>query len=195
MIADWRRQFEAPLLPFLVVQLPNYRAHRAEPGPSAWAEIRNHQRLAVAGDTAAALVPTLGLGSETDVHPSEKQEVGRRLARAADNVAYGMPDAPKGVVPFEASLDAGTVTVSFDNVVGQLVSFGGQQVLSFEVCADAQPGCRFADARITGPSTVAIEADGPVDKVRFGWSDNPMINLADATGMLIGSFEITVASK
>ena len=89
LIGGWRATFAAPELPFLVVQLPAYG-----PGESDWARLRAAQAKA-AGLPATAVVTTMDLGDATDIHPKRKAEVGRRLAQAAQLVAYGRrADAP-----------------------------------------------------------------------------------------------------
>ena len=82
-MADWRGKFGAEL-PFLIVQLANYGQPPTAPAESGWAEVREAQRLAVANDAHAGLAIAINIGERYDIHPSNKQEVGRRLARAAD---------------------------------------------------------------------------------------------------------------
>ena len=94
LIGGWRATFAAPELPFLVVQLPAYG-----PGESDWARLRAAQAKA-AGLPATAVVTTMDLGDATDIHPKRKAEVGRRLAQAAQLVAYGRRgDAPFVLAP------------------------------------------------------------------------------------------------
>ncbi|MBM4244395.1 MAG: hypothetical protein FJ148_11355 [Deltaproteobacteria bacterium] len=93
LIAGWRASFGVPELPFLVVQLPAYG-----PGESSWAPLRAAQARAAALP-ATAVIATLDLGDASDIHPKRKAEVGRRLARAAEVVAYGRRDAAPFVLP------------------------------------------------------------------------------------------------
>ena len=93
LIAGWRASFAAPELPFLVVQLPAYG-----PGESDWARLRAAQARAAALP-ATAVIATIDLGDASDLHPTRKAEVGRRLARAAEVVAYGRRDAAPFVLP------------------------------------------------------------------------------------------------
>jgi len=82
MMATWRRQFGRPELPFLIVSLANYGPFATHPVESGWAALREQQRLAVARDPHAGLIVAMDLGERLDIHPANKQEVGRRLARA-----------------------------------------------------------------------------------------------------------------
>ena len=99
LMSDWRGKFGAEL-PFLVVQLANYGPVATQPGESGWAGVRAAQRAAVAQDTHAGLAVTIDIGDPYDIHPTNKQEVGRRLARAARHVVYGESLAPSGSVAF-----------------------------------------------------------------------------------------------
>ena len=88
LFTDWRRQFENPL-PFFVVQLANWNALATGPVDSGWARLRDAQRRAVAADGNAGLAVTIDIGNRDDIHPTNKQDVGKRLARAARHVAFG----------------------------------------------------------------------------------------------------------
>ena len=59
------------------------------PVDSGWARLRDAQRRAVAADGNAGLAVTIDIGNRDDIHPTNKQDVGKRLARAARHVVYG----------------------------------------------------------------------------------------------------------
>ena len=101
LMASWRSQFGADL-PFLIVQLPNFGAVPTSPVESNWADLREAQRRAVAADGHAGLAVTIDIGERDNLHPANKQDVGRRLARAARRVIYGEAIAPSGPVPLSA---------------------------------------------------------------------------------------------
>ena len=85
LMASWRSQFGADL-PFLVVQLPNFGAVPTKPTEANWSEIREAERRAVAADRHAGLAVTIDIGEPDNLHPGNKRDVGRRLARAARHV-------------------------------------------------------------------------------------------------------------
>src|SRR6185369_12153079 len=120
-MADWRRQFDAPL-PFLIVQLANYGKLVETPVDSGWAQLRDAQRRAVAADGNAALAVTIDIGNRDDIHPTNKQEVGRRLARAARHVVYGEALTPSGPVGARASRSGKDIVVEFKDVQGALMA-------------------------------------------------------------------------
>ena len=191
LMASWRRQFEAPKLPFLIVSLANYGAQQVEPRASGWAELREQQRLGTARDANAALVVAMDLGERTDIHPANKQDVGRRLARAARNVAYGKAD-PVGPAAASAGRTATGVVVTFTGVTGRLVQWSGSRALAFELCGDTQESCRYADAVAEGV-TVRIAGDGrPATRVRYAWAEAPVTNLYDEAMLPPGPFELPI---
>lgn len=82
LMSDWRARFGQEL-PFLVVQLPNYGVQPWEPQESGWAALREAQRRAVEADRRAALAVTIDIGDPHNLHPTNKQDVARRLARGS----------------------------------------------------------------------------------------------------------------
>ena len=146
LMASWRSQFGADL-PFLVVQLPNFGAVPTAPVESNWADIRESQRRAVAADGRAGLAVTIDIGERDDIHPGNKQDVGRRLARAARHVIYGEAIAPSGPVPLSARREPAAVVVTFGDVERNLVSYSSSQAIGFELCGAGPGTCRFVERR------------------------------------------------
>ncbi|HUN26779.1 MAG TPA: sialate O-acetylesterase [Steroidobacteraceae bacterium] len=192
LMADWRRQFGADL-PFLVVQLPNYGPPPLAPAESDWATLREAQRRAVAGDPHAALAVTIDIGEPRNLHPTDKQDVGIRLARAARHLIYGERIAPSGPIPLAAARSALGITVPFGDIAGRLVAYGHDTPIGFELCG-ADPGsCRYADARIEGSRVILAvpSASAPV-RVRYCWAASPICTLYDLSGLPAGPFEIPI---
>ena len=192
LMQDWRRQFGAEL-PFLVVELPNFGALTMTPGPSDWATLREAQRRAVLGDAHAALAVTIDVGDPRQLHPPDKQDVGRRLARAARHLIYGESLAASGPVPRIAKHEQARIAVSFDGVDGRLVTYGSNRPTAFEICGAEQSSCRFVDAALES-NRVLLEAKGfgGATRVRFCWGDAPICNLYDRSGLPVGPFEIEI---
>jgi sialate O-acetylesterase len=179
-----RRQGQAADIPFLVVQLADYGAFAEQPGAFATAALRDAQRRAVLADPHAGLAVTHDIGDPYDIHPGNKQEVGRRLALAARRV-YGeaVTTGPEVVA---AKRNGDTVVVTFAQVGGRLVARGSDKVIGFELC---EATCRWADGKIAG-NTVVLTGTG--SKVRFAWADSPTFNLFDASGLPAGPFDIQI---
>jgi len=193
MMRDWRRQFGLPELPFAIVQLSAYGDTASRSRESGWAGLRDIQRRVAEKDGHAAVAVTLDLGDPLDIHPGEKREVGRRLARAMRNLAYGEAAGPSGPRVVRASKGAdGSITLGFADVAGALETRGADRGIGFELCGAEAASCRYADARVHG-GEVVLAADGrPVTRVRYAWADSPTVNLFDRDGLPVGSFEISV---
>ena len=191
LMAGWRGQFRDPRLPFLIVSLANFGESYTAPRPSGWAELRDEQRLAAGRDPDAALVVAMDLGERQDIHPPNKQELARRLARAARASAYrsGRPAGP-GIARALRAPDG--VRLHFAGVTGRLVTWSGARPLAFELCGEAQESCRFAEAAVEG-ATVLLADDGrPATRVRYAWGEFPVTNLYDEAGLPPGPFEVGV---
>lgn len=199
LIGGWREAFRAPLLPFLVVQLPAYGPVAAEPGESRWADLRAAQGTA-ASLPATAIVTTIDLGDANDIHPKRKAEVGRRLARAAlrldDTRRAGAAATRPVAAPPAATAGAdGTVTVRFadSSTATPLATRDGAPLVGFALSGDGHT-FRWAGARILDARTVAVQSDdvaAPV-AVRYAWADSPVCNLTTADGAPVAPFALAV---
>lgn len=192
---DWRAHFGAEL-PMLVVQLAGYGPAQSRPGESGWAMLREAQRQAVREDTNSALVVTIDIGDHYDVHPPNKQEVGRRLARAARHVIYGEKSLPSsGPVPHLGEHVGDAVVVTFDGNTGDLVGQGADGPIGFELCGVQPDTCRYANAKASG-NTVTLRAPTAREatRVRYCWADGPVCTLFDGANLPAGPFELPIPS-
>lgn len=193
MMADWRRQIKSPTLPFAIVQLAEYGTPATQPGESGWAELREQQRLAAARDVHAALAIAVDLGDPLDIHPGEKHEVGRRLARAMRAIAYDAAESGSGPAIASATRTAtGDVALDFTGVTGALATRSSDRAIGFELCGAGAGSCRFAAARLDGRRVVLAADELPATRVRYAWADSPVVNLFDAAQLPAGPFEIVL---
>jgi sialate O-acetylesterase len=192
-MADWRRQFDAPL-PFLIVQLANFGKLVTTPVDSGWAQLREAQRRAVTADGNASLAVTIDIGNRDDIHPTNKQDVGRRLARAARHVVYGEKISAYGAQPKSATRTGGDITVTLGDFDGNLLVIGARDPAGFELCGAAQESCRFVRAALAGGGKLLLSDAAAADatRVRFCWADSPLCNLYDSTGLPVGPFEVAI---
>jgi sialate O-acetylesterase len=79
LINDWRNVWQQGDFPFYFVQLANYKKHNTQPSDDDWAELREAQTMALELPNTGMAV-AIDIGDEKDIHPKNKQEVGRRLA-------------------------------------------------------------------------------------------------------------------
>jgi sialate O-acetylesterase len=177
--------------PFLIVQLPNFGAAPATPAASGWASVRDAQRRVVLADAHAGLAVTIDLGINGELHPPNKQEVGRRLARAALHVVYGETVAPSGPEAASVRRENGRIIVSFANVEGALAAISGAP-LGFELCGATQASCRFVIAAIQGNQVMIADDGASATRVRYCWGDGPLCNLYDRSGLPAGPFETPI---
>ena len=185
---NWRTQFRDPQLPFLIVGLAGWGKPVSHPTESSWAALINEQRLAVERDRRAALASAIDLGEANDIHPANKQEVGRRLALAAHEIAY-RDGGTLGPLPISAKRQGNSIVTIFTKPL-QILS--GANANAFELCGPSAGSCRYADARVNG-SSVVIASDGrPVSRVRYAWADYPIVNLYDVDLLPAPVFELPV---
>jgi len=191
LMADWRNSFGAGL-PFLIVQLANYGAPHTRPVESGWASLRDAQRRAVLHDDHAGLVVTIDIGDRYDIHPTNKQELGRRIARAARHVIYGESVAPSGPVPRSVRRTGNEVTISFGDVEREFLAYSADGPIGFELCGNARASCRFVLARLDGTRVHLAVGSGGATRVRFCWADAPVCTLFDRAGLPAGPFELPI---
>jgi sialate O-acetylesterase len=191
LMADWRGRFGREL-PFFVVQLANYGDVPTAPVESGWAQVREGQRRAVAADAHAGLAVAIDVGEPYELHPNNKQEVGRRLALAARRVVYGEKTSA-GPQPSGAVRRGAQVTVSFRDVDGRLAARSGKRPTAFELCGKAARSCRYVDATLAG-TAVTIDASGVPGavRVRYCWADAPVCTLVDQSGLPAPPFELEI---
>jgi len=187
-MANWRTQFRDPDLNFLIVGLAGWGKPASAPTESGWAALIDEQRLATQRGPHATLVSAIDLGEPNDIHPANKQEVGRRLALAAHTKVYHDAIAT-GPLPLAAKTSGDSVVVSFDK---PLQTLSGRSAIGFELCGAGPGSCRYADARVDG-TTIVLAGDGqPVMRVRYAWADYPLVNLYDRDLLPVPVFELPV---
>jgi sialate O-acetylesterase len=186
MIQDWRRAFNRGDLPFLFVQLANFRQNPPNPGATWWAEVREAQRLTL-GLPNTGMASAIDIGNPDDVHPLNKQEVGRRLALAARAVAYGERIESAGPEYEGMTLEGERIRVRFRHAGGGLVFDGTHG--SGLVVAGTDGVFRPATAVVEGDSLVVSSAQvaAPV-ALRYAWEDNPVTSLRNKAGLPASPF-------
>jgi len=181
MIEDWRRQWGIGDFPFLYVQISNFKS-----GPwEDWAAIRQGQLETLElRNTAMAVI--IDFGNPDDVHPTNKLDVGLRLARGARAVSYGEAIEYSGPLYRQATTEGSAMRVWFDHAKG-LMAKGGE-LTGFEV-ADRDGLFSAATASIDG-ATVVVSSPSVAEPVgvRYGWANNPECNLFNGEGLPASPF-------
>ena len=182
LIDDWRVAWNQGPFPFLFVQLANWLPRHAEPVESHWAELREAQWLTMRMVPMTGMAVTIDIGDMEDIHPRNKQDVGRRLALEARRVAYGESIVSSGPLYRGMRIEGNRVRVLFDSVGGGLVA-RTEPLAEFAVAGRDGAFVR-AEARIDGPSVVVSSAAVPNPiAVRYAWQDNPQASLYNREGL------------
>ncbi|SEO39343.1 sialate O-acetylesterase [Duganella sp. CF517] len=191
LIADWRKTFGQPRLPFLVAQLSSFGAVATKPAESNWARLREAQAKTVRNDAHAGLAVTIDVGDRADIHPPQKAIVGERLARAARALAYGEAIAPGGPEATGVTRAGEDLLVKFKSAGGGLRTYSAGHAIGFEACAGAE--CRYVLAAPQGDTVVLKGANAPgTTHVRYAWADAPFVNLYGAEDLPAAPFELEV---
>ena len=187
MIEDWRRAWDQGAFPFLFVQLANWRETKADPEPSDWAELREAQVITL-GLKNTGMAVIIDIGDAKDIHPRNKQDVGKRLALNALANTYGKRIPYSGPIYKSMKAKGDTVEIKFTRTDGGLVAKDGGALQGFAIAGEDQKFV-WADAVIEGEKVV-VSADGieaPV-AVRYAWADNPICNLHNGAGLPASPF-------
>jgi sialate O-acetylesterase len=182
MIKAWRVHFGQDEFPFYWVNLANYAVpvDGNEKGRS-YAFLRDAQTKTLAlPNTGQALA--IDIGDPKDIHPTNKQEVGRRLALLARNRIYGLVGDDSGPIFASAVREGAAMRVRFTHVSGGLVAHD-KPVQSLELAGSDR---RFypADGRIDRDTLVVMSFSvrEPV-AVRYAWTNAPEANLYNGAGL------------
>ena len=139
-----------------------------------------------------AMAVTIDIGSASIVHPRNKQEVGRRLALAAQAVAYDQKVIYSGPLYSAMEVEGNKIRLHFAHLGGGLVAprlFGNPERLVGFTIAGADHKFVGASARIEGDTVVVESArvEHPL-AVRYGWQNYPICNLYNQAGLPASPF-------
>jgi sialate O-acetylesterase len=185
LIAGWRCVWNKPNLPFYFVQLAPFRYGG---DPKRLAELWEAQ-------TATLCVPhtgmaaTVDISNVADIHPKNKQDVGKRLALWALAQEHGQSNLVcSGPLYKGMKAEGNKIRLEFDHVGGGLVARDGKPLSRFEIAGEDK---KFAEAQaaIDG-NTVVVQADAVAQPVavRFGWHQEAEPNLSNKEGLPASPF-------
>jgi sialate O-acetylesterase len=197
MIKDWRKRWNSDF-PFYFVQLANY----IETGDQAstWAELREAQLQTLHLENTGMAV-TIDIGDAIDIHPKNKQEVGRRLALIAQANLYDQKIPYSGPIYGSYRIEGNTIRIKFNHVNGGLRAKNGDSLKGFEI-AGLDHQFHSAEGQIVGNDIVVSckQVEHPV-AVRYAWADNPICNLYNGANLPASPFRtddwpgITIGNK
>ena len=182
MIADWRQAWKQEDLWFLIVQLANFNPSPTSSDKSAWAELREAQTMALALPHTGLAV-AIDIGDELDIHPRNKQEVGRRLALCALAQTYGRPVDYSGPRYTSWLAKDAAAHILFEHTGKGLSTADGGPVRGFDIASHDRV---FHAAEATLAGNEVIVQSTAVTKpaaVRYAWADSPVCNLTNSAGL------------
>jgi sialate O-acetylesterase len=188
-IKDWRDRWGQGDFPFLFVQIAPFRYSRyhREMCPELW----EAQLMTLRNVPNTGMVVTTDIGDVRNIHPSNKQEVGRRLALWALNGTYGRKEVlSSGPIYKDYRVDKNRVLLEFDYTGGGIVSLDNEPLSSFTAAGDDHVFHPAKAEILAGGKTIAVSSRlvrKPVS-VRFAWSHDALHNLGNIAGLPASPF-------
>jgi sialate O-acetylesterase len=189
LIANWRKTFGKPQLPFLYVQLPNFMEVNAMPSESGWAEMREQQRL-LSSVPYTAMATTIDLGEWNDIHPLNKKDIAKRLALQAQKLVYKENVLSSGPIVNSVKRVGDKLLIVFSETGKGLVAKNGK--LQHFAIAGSDNKFVWAEAKIVNGNTVVLSNPNVAHpmSVRYAWADNPeSANLYNSAGLPASPFK------
>jgi sialate O-acetylesterase len=186
MIQSWRTAWNEPEAPFLFVQLANFMQRQDNPTDTNWARLREAQALALELPHTGMAV-AIDVGEAKDIHPKDKQTVGKRLALSALATVYYRDFAYSGPMFSGAQAEDNRVRLTFRHSDGMKAA-NGDKIIGFSIAGEDRK-FYWANAEISGDHIIVSspEVKEPA-AVRYAWADNPECNLVNAAGLPAGPF-------
>jgi sialate O-acetylesterase len=185
MILDWRNHWGIGDFSFYQVQLANFRQETQKPQSDIWPYLREAQAN-VAKIPHAGMACIIDIGNANDIHPTDKIDVGNRLALLALKNDYIKDVIANGPQVNKVTIEMNKAIVFFKEAgTGLVVKNKYGYINGFSV-AGADQIFHYARAALRNKNTVEITSDGPenIEAVRFLWADNPgEINLYNSEGL------------
>jgi sialate O-acetylesterase len=187
LVQDWRRRWGAGDFPFAWVQLPNF----TRPG-TGWPVVREAMLQTLKLPNTGMAI-TIDIGDPKDIHPTNKQDVGKRLAAWALGTVYGRDVVPSGPIPAGYEVRGSEIIVKFKYAAAGLTGKDGT-LRGFEIAGEDRQWFP-ALARIAGDTVIIShpEVQKPV-AVRYAWQDNPDCNLYNSAGLPASPFRTDAGS-
>jgi sialate O-acetylesterase len=188
MIKGWRKIWAEGDFPFYFVQLANWQKRAVDPLQSSWAELREAQTQALHLPNTGMAV-AVDLGDADNIHPKNKQEVGRRLALVALEKTYHKSQPSySGPMYKSFKIDGDKIELSFTHTDGGLKIQGGDILQGFAI-ADEDMKFHWATAVIKGDKVIVSSPEvSKAVAVRYAWANNPVSTLYNGVGLPASPF-------
>jgi sialate O-acetylesterase len=189
MIRNWRTDWAEGDFPFGIVQIAPFK-YGGDGIPCA--ELWEAELMTAKNVPHTGIALTMDIGEEHDIHPKNKQEVGRRLALWALGTVYGQKIVYSGPIYKSMAIEGSKIKIAFDHIGGGLMSRDGKPLTEFTI-AGKDMKFKPAMAEIEG-SEVAVHSDAVTNPtaVRFAWHDTAVPNLENKDGLPAAPFRTDV---
>lgn len=180
MVKSWRKEWKLGDFPFYFVQISPHKSQNPV--------IRESQLISMDRLRNSGLAVTTDNGDAKNIHPRNKEVVGKRLSYWALNRLYGQKNLnPSGPLYKKMKIEGKQIRVYFRPGISGLISKSGE--LKEFVIAGADRVFVKAKAIIEG-NTVLVWSDQIThpEAVRFGWSNVPDPNLFSTDGLPASPF-------
>lgn len=187
LIADWRKAWGQGDFPFLFVQLANFMKRVDKPVDQPWSHLREAQTMALQLPNTGMAV-TIDIGNAIDIHPKNKQDVGKRLALNALAKVYGKDIPYSGPMYKSMIVEGSKIRIQFTNTDKGLKIKGNRRLKGFAI-AGKDKKFVWAKAKIDGDEVVVWNSKikNPV-AVRYAWASNPDCNLYNGADLPASPF-------
>lgn len=188
MITQWRKEWAQGDFPFYWVQLADFKEEQPQPGDSAWAELQEAQTLTLKlPNTGQAVINDLG--EAHDIHPKDKQNVAKRLARHALAKVYGFKIVAESPRYLSHEVQGSKIIVTVQQPGGGLDTFDVREPKGFAI-AGSDHKFVWAEAKIVAPNKIEVWSSSVTQPlaVRYAWADNPVCNVQNAEGLPLTPF-------
>ena len=189
MIRHWREEWGQGDFPFYYVQLADFQAEADEPGPSAWAELREAQTMTMHHLANVGEAVIIDVGEGRDIHPRNKQTVANRLVRWALARDYDMDIQYRGPAYQSMKVEGNKIVLTFNHVGQGLYSFDTREPQGFAIAGEDQKFV-WAQAKIISSNQMEVWSDEISDPVavRYAWANNPVCNMYSRDGLPMTPF-------
>jgi sialate O-acetylesterase len=188
LINTYRMQWNQGDFPFYWVQMADFHKEVAQPKGGPWAELREAQTMTLSLPNTGEVIVT-DIGEVRDIHPKDKQTAANRLVRHALAKDYGFKMASNSPRYSSMKIEKGKVIITFDFVNKGLYAFDTPKIEGFAIAGDDKKFV-WAKAKIIGENKVEVWSElieNPI-AVRFGFEQNPIVNLYDKNGLPVTPF-------
>jgi sialate O-acetylesterase len=184
MVKNYRELWKNPKMPFYFVQLSSidtlqYKGH-------LWPQFRDEQRKMIQLIPNSGMAVSSDIGAKNDVHPTNKKDVGIRLAQWALAKTYHKNIVPAGPMPLNAKYKKGTLIIKFENTGDFLSTSDGKSLRGFSIDKKNEIYASIVKNQVIIPLTKKTEY------VYYGWKPFTDANLINSEKLPASTFKIEV---